>query len=154
MAIPREEVKGQGSSGPQNAVPQIPLAAPGLDAAKAGTAFEMRSQRNVLAEPELHTRQLGQLQLVALRFRRHRLAMIGFVLLLLIILSAIFAPLLTPENPYDPLTYDPANATIAPTLHNWDFILGTDVNGHSILSQILWGGRVSLTVGIVSALVS
>lgn len=110
----------------------------------------------VQGEPEqdhsIAARQLTQLQLTVLRFRRHRMATVGLFVLVLIALSAIFAPLLTPENPYDPLTFDPANANIAPTFSNWDFLLGTDVNGHSILSQVLWGGRVSLTVGIVSAL--
>ncbi len=101
---------------------------------------------------EITTRQLSQFQLIVRRFRRHHLAMVGLVLLVLIILATIIAPALMTENPYSPLSFDPANTNIPPTLHPISWILGTDVNGHSVLSQILWGGRVSLAVGIISAM--
>src|SRR5579859_4353138 len=100
---------------------------------------------------ESSARQLTQAQLVVLRYRRHRMAMIGLVVLALILVVTLLAPMIVPENPYDPMSFDPANSNIAPTLHPWKWVLGTDVNGHSILSQILWGGRISLAVGIISA---
>lgn len=77
-----------------------------------------------------------------IRFRRHRLALVGLAILALIIFGAIFAPYLTS---YDPLSgkllsrYQPPSA---------DHLLGTDGNGRDILARILFGARVSLAVGI------
>ncbi len=102
-------------------------------------------------EEELNTRQLSQIQLVWMRFRRHKLAMIGASMLLFWIVVAIIGPFFMVENPYDALTYSATNQNLAPSLHSWNFILGTDTSGHSIVSQIVWGARVSLVVGIVSS---
>jgi ABC-type dipeptide/oligopeptide/nickel transport system permease subunit len=104
------------------------------------------------ADEEIRTRQLSQLQLVWLRFRRHKLAVLGATILLLWIVVAIVGPFLMAENPYDSLTYSAVNQNLPPTLANWNWILGTDTDGHSILSQIVWGARVSLAVGIFSSL--
>src|SRR5579883_146457 len=104
------------------------------------------------AEPEMMTKQLSQLQLVWIRFRRHKPAMAGAIILLLMILMAIFAPLITPENPYDIFSFDVTNQNLAPSFSpHWWFMLGTDDNGHTMVSQIAWGARISLTVGILSA---
>jgi peptide/nickel transport system permease protein/oligopeptide transport system permease protein len=103
-------------------------------------------------EEELRTRQLSQLQLVWQRFRRHKLAVIGAVVMLVWIVVAIVGPFLMVENPYNALTYSAENQNLAPTLSNWNWILGTDTDGHSILSQIVWGARVSLAVGIFSSI--
>ncbi len=100
---------------------------------------------------ELAVRQLSQAQLVVLRFRRHRLAMIGLVMLTVIVLATVVIPFLLPENPYDLLSFDPANSNMAPRLQPFKWVLGTDSSGHAILAQILWGGRISLAVGIISA---
>src|SRR5579872_3197708 len=54
----------------------------------------------------LSTKQLTQYQLAWMRFRRHRLAMIGTSILLFMALMAIFAPLISPENIYDPMSAD------------------------------------------------
>ncbi len=75
---------------------------------------------------------------------RDRIATAAGVLLLLIVLSAIFAPVLT--------TYDPEQAQSgarlnAPSSENW---LGTDELGRDLLSRILYGGRISLTIGFLA----
>ncbi len=82
------------------------------------------------------------------RFRRHRLALVGAVILALIVLSAIFAPLLSPYNPYVP---DPFNMTAAPGPQH---LLGTDQNGSDVLSRLFYGGRYSLGIGVSAALLS
>src|SRR5476651_976163 len=62
-------------------------------------------------EPEsIATRQLSQLQLALTRLRRHRLAMIGIGILSFMIVVAIFAPLIAPENIYDTTSNDIFNA--------------------------------------------
>ena len=75
------------------------------------------------------------------RFLRHRLAVISLVLLALLILAAIFAPLV---SPYDPLAQDANNTLIGPSSTH---LLGTDDLGRDILSRLIYGGRVTLTIG-------
>jgi ABC-type dipeptide/oligopeptide/nickel transport system permease subunit len=115
------------------------------------TTLPAAASAELRVDEELRTRQLSQLQLVWIRFRRHPLALIGAGIVLFWIVVAIVGPFLMKENPYDALTYSAANQSLAPTLKDWNWILGTDTSGRSILSQIVWGARVSLTVGFVSA---
>ena len=78
------------------------------------------------------------------RFRRKHVAMGSGVLLLLLIVAAIAAPWLAP---YDPNTPDYDNVLAGPSLLH---LCGTDTFGRDILSRIIWGGRISLTVGFIS----
>ena len=66
------------------------------------------------------------------------------VIVLLLILVAIVAPWIAP---YDPATPDYDNVLAGPSWQHW---CGTDTFGRDIFSRILWGGRISLTVGFVS----
>ena len=72
----------------------------------------------------------------------------GFVVIL-IILSAIFAPLLSPMDPYQSSMLN----RLKPIGYK-DFILGTDELGRDILSRILYGGRISLTMGILPVFIA
>ena len=80
--------------------------------------------------------------------------MIGAVLGLIIILTALFAPLLAPHDPTaqyrDGLT--PDGQPIPSTLLQGStrFPLGTDANGRDLLSRIIYGSRVSLLVGVLA----
>jgi len=104
------------------------------------------------AELEITTRQLTQLQLTWIRFRRHTPAMIGAVILLVMLTLAVCAPIITPESPYNIFSYDVANQNLSPCLTPaWYFALGTDTDGHTMVAQIAWGARVSLLVGFLSA---
>ena len=79
------------------------------------------------------------------RFRRRRVAIVAGLVILAIIAVAVFAPAVAP---YDPAAPD-YNATLeGPT---WTHLAGTDTYGRDILSRIIWGARISLTVGFVSA---
>jgi peptide/nickel transport system permease protein len=73
-------------------------------------------------------------------FFKRKLAVIGFVIIMLLILVAIFAPLLTP---YDPIKVDTKNRLLSPS---WDHPLGTDNTGRDTLSRIIYGTRTSLMV--------
>lgn len=68
------------------------------------------------------------------------------LVLLLFVGSALFAPQI---SPYDPLLYRPAIAEQAPT---WSHLLGTDSLGRDQLSRVIYGTRISLTVGVISIL--
>lgn len=81
------------------------------------------------------------------RLKKNKPAMIGLVVLLLIVLSAIFAPLLAP---YDPNYMDYAALKATPSLAH---ICGCDNLGRDIFSRILYGGRNSLALGFVCAMI-
>jgi peptide/nickel transport system permease protein len=80
------------------------------------------------------------------RFARHRPALLGAVAVVLLCLSALFAPALAP---HDPLELDTKLRFHAP-LTDLAFPLGTDELGRDTLSRLLYGGRISLTVGLVA----
>lgn len=77
---------------------------------------------------------------------KNKLAIVGIVIFAIILLAAILAPLLTK---FDPLTVDMQNVLQAPSK---DHLLGTDKIGRDIFSRILYGGRISILVGLGSAL--
>ena len=105
------------------------------------------------AQPGLAPRQLTLGELALRRLWRRGVGIVGAVILLLITALAVFAPIITPENPYDVSTWDATNQGLSPRLMPaWYFILGTDPNGHLILSQIAWGARVSLSVAMAGTL--
>jgi len=80
------------------------------------------------------------------RFTRHPLALFGFVTVTLLCLSALFAPAIAP---HDPLFLDTSKRFFIP-FANSGFPLGTDELGRDTLSRLLYGGRISLTVGLVA----
>lgn len=78
----------------------------------------------------------------------NRLAMVGVIIFSTILLASIFAPLLTV---HDPMKID-LRAMLKPP--SWDHILGTDRTGRDVFARILYGGRVSILVGLGSALLA
>lgn len=105
------------------------------------------------ATSALAGRPLALWELVLLRVWHGKLAVVGAIILLLMVAMAVFAPIITPENPYDVSTWDVTNQGLSPRLAPaWYFILGTDANGHLVLSQIAWGARVSLSIGLLGTL--
>jgi len=90
-------------------------------------------------------------------FRRSRLTVVAAAVTLLFFLLAIFAPLLSPQNPFDPAQLQLLNSRISP-LWTADgqspFLLGTDEQGRDVLSAILYGLRISLVVGILGVVFS
>jgi peptide/nickel transport system permease protein len=90
-------------------------------------------------------------------FRRSRLTMVAAAVTVLFFLVAIFAPLLSVQNPFDPAQLQLINSRIAP-LWTADgqspFLLGTDEQGRDVFSAILYGLRISLAVGVLGVLFS
>jgi len=81
------------------------------------------------------------------RFRRHPGAMAGSCVLILIVLTALLAPL----SPYDPEESDIKNRFQAPSLAH---PFGTDGLGRDLMTRTFYGGRVSMTVGVMVVLIS
>lgn len=90
----------------------------------------------------------GQLSETWRRFRRHRLATVGLVLLGLVVLASLLGPFLLP---YEPDKSDLLNQLQPPSAAH---PMGTDELGRDLLTRILYGGRVSLAIGVLAMLVS
>jgi peptide/nickel transport system permease protein len=84
------------------------------------------------------------LRLAWRRLRRHRLAMVGLVVIVLFILAAIFAPIIAPHNPDQSSL---RGALAPPSAEHW---LGQDELGRDLLSRIIFGARISLMIGLIS----
>ncbi|MEM6373192.1 MAG: ABC transporter permease [Pseudomonadota bacterium] len=84
-------------------------------------------------------------------FKRSPVAVVSFALVALLVLSALFAPLIAPYNPFDPASLNLMNGFSAPMTPNAftgeTFWLGTDDQGRDVFSTILYGMRISLFVG-------
>jgi peptide/nickel transport system permease protein len=88
-------------------------------------------------------------------FARDRIAVAAFVALCLILLAAIFAPLVSPQNPYNLAQLDIMDSKLAPGAKagaGFTFWLGSDDQGRDMVSAIFYGLRISLGVGVVSTL--
>jgi glutathione transport system permease protein len=81
------------------------------------------------------------------RFRRKRIALTAGVLIVLIAAAAIAAPVIAP---YDPAAPDYDQVLAEPSALHW---FGTDAYGRDILSRVIWGAQISLSVGLISVLV-
>jgi peptide/nickel transport system permease protein len=90
----------------------------------------------------------GQLALGWRQFRRHRLAIAASVILGAICVAAAAAPWI---SPYDPNKTDLLARLEPPSTSHW---FGTDDLGRDELTRILWGGRISLMAGVLTALVA
>ena len=91
-------------------------------------------------------------------FRRAPVAIVSLSVVLLLVLSAVFAPLIAPHNPFDPATLNLMNGFSAPMTPNAftgeTFLLGTDDQGRDVFSTILYGMRISLFVGFSAVLLA
>jgi peptide/nickel transport system permease protein len=85
------------------------------------------------------------------RFRKSPVAVVAFIVTALLVLSALFAPLIAPQNPFDPGSLNLMNGFSKPGEPNQftgeTFMLGTDDQGRDVFSTILYGLRISLFVG-------
>ena len=86
-------------------------------------------------------------------FKRSKITIVAAVVTFLIFFGALFAPLIAPQNPFDPANLSLIDSLIPPVWEdggNPRFLLGTDDQGRGILSTLLYGSRISLAVGFAS----
>jgi len=84
-------------------------------------------------------------------FRRDKVAIVSFSILLVLLLTALFAPVIAPYDPYDTASIDIMDAELPPSwLEGGDsrYFLGTDIQGRDLLSTMLYGLRISVLIGI------
>ncbi|MDS7598472.1 ABC transporter permease [Agrobacterium tumefaciens] len=94
----------------------------------------------------------------AVRYAQSPAAMrVSTLVLVIFVLAALFAPLIAPQNPYDPLQIFAWEASSSPgTIGSggYLYVLGTDGLGRDILSSILYGLRISLIVSLTSSAIA
>ncbi|WP_439119702.1 ABC transporter permease [Marivita sp.] len=87
-------------------------------------------------------------------FKRSPVAMVSAGVVLVLVLAAVFAPLIAPTNPFNPASLNLMNGftpPMAPNAFTGDsFLLGTDDQGRDVFSTILYGMRISLFVGVAA----
>ncbi|MBR5109403.1 MAG: ABC transporter permease [Clostridia bacterium] len=110
-----------------------------------------REQMKKLADIRLES-QIGEEErfwdLMRRMARENKTAVLSFAVIVLMILAAVFAPLLTP---YTEKQMDLMNRLSPPSAAH---LLGTDEGGRDVLTRLLYGARVSLLIGVVPALLS
>ena len=102
-----------------------------------------------LPQPAAQIRVRGYWESVWRRLRYDYVTLFCLALIILIVLSAVFAPWLT--------HFDPDKSSIANRLRpigHPKYILGTDEQGRDLLTRMLWGGRISLMMGIVPVMIA
>ncbi len=108
----------------------------------------------LLVDQQQETGLWPKIVYVARLLKRDRAGALGLIMFLIVVISAVFAPWLAP---YDPLKQDLRSAKRPPAWTekgNWDHPLGTDNLGRDLLSRIIYGSRVSLTVGFFGVLIA
>jgi peptide/nickel transport system permease protein len=96
---------------------------------------------------EFKTEEETYLHMVVRHFLRHKLAVVGIFVVFLLIICAVFAPAISPHSPYE--ITNSFNA-----IPSAEHPLGTDRVGRDVLSRLIFGTRVSLTVGFLTVAIS
>ncbi len=78
------------------------------------------------------------------RLLRNRLAVIGLIISIIVVITALFAPVIAP---YDPIAINLPERLSPPSTEHW---MGTDHLGRDVFSRVVYGARISLEVGFVS----
>ena len=85
-------------------------------------------------------------------------AAIGLIILTVMVVVALLAPYISPQNPYDLMSIDIMDSKLEPGSKTMDesttFLLGTDSQGRDMLSSIIYGLRISLGVGVLSTVIA
>jgi ABC-type dipeptide/oligopeptide/nickel transport system permease subunit len=85
---------------------------------------------------------------------RDRSGVVGLIVFAIVVLAAVFAPLLAPHDPFQQNLRDSKLPPAWQAEGSWSHPLGTDALGHDLLSRVIYGARVSLTVGFFGVLIA
>ncbi|MCA6968167.1 ABC transporter permease [Pectobacterium carotovorum] len=112
---------------------------------------------NTIHQPAAVQKTTHPVMRVIVALINDRLALCGLIMLAIFVLLALFAPLLSPQNPYDLMQLDIMDGRLAPgaqSMAGMAYWLGTDDQGRDLFSAILYGTRISLIVGFSSAVLA
>jgi peptide/nickel transport system permease protein len=122
-----------------------------MDDLKTGSVQTAEVERYVYVEENIESEIVENEKFgekIGYMFKTNKVALVSFIVILLIILAAVFAPLLAP---YNPAAVNLSNILQAPSRQH---LLGTDNVGRDILSRLLFGARISLFIGIVPTMIA
>lgn len=108
---------------------------------------KLKEPNQTLMTPSLPARTSFGRQFAVLR-QKYELALIGGCFFALVVLSALFAPWI---SPYDPIKQDIPSRLLTPSALHW---FGTDESGRDLFARVLYGGRPILMTGIASVLIA
>ena len=91
---------------------------------------------------------LSPWKMATIKIQKNKLAMFGLIVISILVVLAILAPVITP---YDRDHIDMLKVYQAPSSEHW---LGMDELGRDVLTRLIYGARVSISVGIVSTVIS
>jgi peptide/nickel transport system permease protein len=101
-----------------------------------------------LSAPQTRAARHGALGRALRPYLQNPLALFGFAILAVLLVTAVFAPLLAP---YDPRAIDLRGRFVSP---NWEHPFGTDAAGSDVLSRVIYGSRLALMSGVVVLVIS
>jgi len=81
-------------------------------------------------------------------FKENKTALFGLIVVAILVVLAIFAPYVTP---YDPYEIDLNNRFSKPSLNHW---FGTDMFGRDLFTRVIYGARISLAIGLIPSLIA
>jgi dipeptide transport system permease protein len=87
-------------------------------------------------------------------FSRNRGAVLAAAILMILVLVAVFAPVVSPHSPIEQYRSSVKAPPAWLTGGNWHFVLGTDEAGRDILSRLMYGARLSFWIGFVSVVLA
>ena len=105
-----------------------------------------------MAAEEMDT--FGRFTRVKDRVLGHRGVLLGFIVISISLVMALFAPILAPHDPYFQDLLNRIQPPVWRSEGDWEHILGTDHLGRDYLSRLIYGAQISLTIGIGAALIS
>jgi len=101
-----------------------------------------------MMQTKARIRRQNSLAIIWRRIRKNRMAAIGAFIVFAVVIIAFLAPVI---SPYAPETQDLYNSLTGPSKDHW---FGTDIYGRDILSRIIWGARVSLSISFTAVVIS
>ncbi len=103
-----------------------------------------RAFPKVLTEDEFNSNR----QIFLRTLRKHKTGMMGLFGVLIMVVATLLTPLLAP---YDPISIDVGDKNLAPSMA---YLMGTDGFGRDVFSRLLYGGRISLSIGFIAVTIA
>jgi len=113
-----------------------------------GTSKESKKLKKIKKEKIMKDRTEGIWQIIWRRLKKNKFAIFGMVVIILLSIIAIVSPLISPYNPYE------QNLTERLQPPSLKHLCGTDELGRDVFSRMLYGSRISLSVGLIAVLIA
>lgn len=113
-----------------------------------GTSKESKKLKKIKKEKIMKDRTEGIWQIIWRRLKKNKFAIFGMVVIILLGIIAIVSPLISPYNPYE------QNLTERLQPPSLKHLCGTDELGRDVFSRMLYGSRISLSVGLLAVLIA